>query len=115
MYYPGLHVVLSIPKQVQKTIVPNSFYFTSVLLVLLLALFKSPIYAQQQTLREYVIFGGNSACPGGPGQTVPAAPGCGVILSSNTTILNGSVGSYSQIATGSGVKINASIHSQGSI
>ncbi len=85
-------------------------------------LFISPYFllsltvsAQQTTMKDYVLFGGNGSCPGGTGQSVPALPGCAVQLSSSTNIQGGSIGSYRLIKTTGNSTINANIYSGGTI
>ena len=71
--------------------------------------------AQQLSISDFVLFGGNILCPAGPGQQAPAAPGCGVILGSSTNIQQGSIGSYRFITSTGNATINTNLYSGGTI
>ncbi|MEP7109841.1 MAG: MBG domain-containing protein [Ferruginibacter sp.] len=84
-------------------------------LILLYLSLGTTVSAQQTTIREYVLFGGNGLCPACPGQKQPLAPGCGVQVGSFSKISGGSVGSYRLVKSTGSATIKANIYCGGTI
>jgi hypothetical protein len=76
---------------------------------LLVVLYPGTLNAQQLKITDFVLFGGNGTCPGGPSQKAPALPGCAVQIGSSSNIQGGSVGSYSLVKSTGNVTINSNI------
>jgi hypothetical protein len=96
----------------QSTIKHLSRIFVTLLTICLVNYTSS---AQQLNIFDFVAYGGNGNCPTGAGQSVPPSPGCGVQLSSSTTITGGSIGSHRLIKTTGSSTINANLYSGGTI
>src|SRR4051812_5447060 len=71
--------------------------------------------AQQLSITDFVLFGGNGSCPTGAGQSIPPTPGCGVQLGSSTNIQGGSIGSFNLIKTTGNSTMNTNLYSGGTI
>ncbi len=91
------------------------FYKWIAAFFLLVVLYPGTLNAQQLKITDFVLFGGNGTCPGGPSQSPPALPGCAVQIGSASNIQGGSVGSYSLIKSTGNVTINSNIYSGGTI
>ena len=90
-------------------------YTGNVCILIFSVLFSLSVTAQQLNISNFVLFGGNGQCPNGAGQKLPAAPGCGVILGSSTTIQDGSIGSYNLITSTGNSTISSNLYCGGSI
>src|SRR6516162_10939628 len=76
---------------------------------------SSGLYAQQLKITDFALFGGNGACPSGPGQTAPPSPGCAVLIGPGSSVTGGSVGSYTLVTTNSNATISGNIYSGGTV
>ena len=68
--------------------------------------------AQQLTIRDFVLFGGNSNCSI-PGQATTIPPGCGVQIGTSGSVIGGKIGSHTIIRTTGNAQIDADIISGG--
>ncbi len=87
-------------------------FYTLIVFVSLLSIHAG---AQQLNITDFVLFGGNGNCPGGPGQSVAPSPGCAVQLGSSTSIQGGSIGSYTLVKSTGNATVTGNIYSGGTV
>lgn len=75
----------------------------------------SNILFAQTSISDYVVFGGNGACPNGPGQAPCNSPGCAVVIGGSSVINGGSVGSFKLVKSTGTVTFNGNIFSGGTV
>jgi hypothetical protein len=85
-----------------------------ILLAAVCLLLQSKLTAQQTSIKDYVIFGGNGSCPSST-QTTPLSPGCSVLLGAGTSVISGKLGSYRLVKTTGSVTVTADIFSGGTV
>src|SRR5688572_3040113 len=90
------------------------FYKWVPVFFLLVVLYPGTLNAQLK-ITDFVLFGGNGLCPGGPSQKAPASPGCAVQIGPASNVQGGSVGSYTLVKSTGNVTLNSNIYSGGTI